>query len=125
MEAKVDIEKLQVLNDRIAQTIDALNQVRLSVHGAQQSLGAQQALGGPAAAGAAQVWPGGISHSPYTQIPTAGVSPFVQTPWLAQQMQGGLAHTMPYGIGRFDPNVASRIAQTFPFAQHEYLPFAY
>jgi hypothetical protein len=31
--AKVDIRKLQLLNDRIAQTIDALNQVRLSVHG--------------------------------------------------------------------------------------------
>jgi hypothetical protein len=31
--AKVDIRKLQVLNDRISQTIEALNQVRLSVHG--------------------------------------------------------------------------------------------
>src|SRR5439155_13912586 len=33
MEAKVDVAKLQLLNDRINQTIDALNQVRLSVHG--------------------------------------------------------------------------------------------
>jgi hypothetical protein len=33
MDAKVDIRKLQLLNDRINQTIDALNQVRLSVHG--------------------------------------------------------------------------------------------
>lgn len=33
MEAKVDVRKLQVLNDRINQTIDALNQVRMSVHG--------------------------------------------------------------------------------------------
>lgn len=33
MEAKVDVRKLQVLNDRINQTIDALNQVRFSVHG--------------------------------------------------------------------------------------------
>src|SRR5215510_44001 len=31
--AKVDIRKLQLLNDRINQCIDALNQVRLSVHG--------------------------------------------------------------------------------------------
>jgi hypothetical protein len=30
---KVDIQKLQLLNDRIAQTIEALNQVRMSVHG--------------------------------------------------------------------------------------------
>jgi hypothetical protein len=33
MEAKVDVRKLQILNDRINQTIDALNQVRVSVHG--------------------------------------------------------------------------------------------
>jgi hypothetical protein len=33
MEARVDVRKLQILNDRINQTIDALNQVRLSVHG--------------------------------------------------------------------------------------------
>lgn len=33
MEAKVDIRKLQILNDRINQTIDALSQVRMSVHG--------------------------------------------------------------------------------------------
>jgi hypothetical protein len=33
MEAKVDVRKLQLLNDRISQTIEALNQVRLSVHG--------------------------------------------------------------------------------------------
>ena len=31
--AKVDIRKLQLLNDRINQCIEALNQVRLSVHG--------------------------------------------------------------------------------------------
>jgi hypothetical protein len=37
MEAKVDVRKLQVLNDRINQTIDALNQVRLSVHGLAHS----------------------------------------------------------------------------------------
>ena len=33
MEAKVDVRKLQILNDRINQTIDALSQVRFSVHG--------------------------------------------------------------------------------------------
>ena len=37
MEAKVDVRKLQILNDRINQTIDALNQVRLSVHGLAHS----------------------------------------------------------------------------------------
>jgi hypothetical protein len=33
MEAKVDIRKLQILNDRVSQMIEALNQVRLSVYG--------------------------------------------------------------------------------------------
>ena len=41
MEAKVDIRKLQLLNDRINQTIDALNQVRLSVHGLSHTAGMQ------------------------------------------------------------------------------------
>jgi hypothetical protein len=35
--AKVDLRKLQLLNDRIAQVIDALNQVRFSVHGLQHT----------------------------------------------------------------------------------------
>ncbi len=39
MEARVDIRKLQLLNDRITQTIDALNQVRWSVHGLQHATG--------------------------------------------------------------------------------------
>jgi hypothetical protein len=34
---KVDMQKLQLLNERIAQTIDALNQLRLSVHGIQHT----------------------------------------------------------------------------------------
>ena len=45
--AKVDIRKLQLLNDRINQCIDALNQVRLSVHGLSHS--SQPSLGNPAA----------------------------------------------------------------------------
>ena len=35
--AKIDIRKLQLLNDRISNTIDALNQVRMSVHGLTHS----------------------------------------------------------------------------------------
>jgi len=44
MEAKVDVRKLQILNDRINQTIDALNQVRISVHGLGHT-GLQSQLG--------------------------------------------------------------------------------
>ncbi|MCB0384852.1 MAG: hypothetical protein KDD43_05620, partial [Bdellovibrionales bacterium] len=37
--AKIDVQKLQLLNDRICQTIDALNQVRMSMHGFTNGLG--------------------------------------------------------------------------------------
>jgi len=72
MEAKVDVRKLQVLNDRINQTIDALNQVRLSVHGVQ-----------------------GLGH---TGIPQPGFMSqgfgFPQTQgWGQQGFTGGLGHT--------------------------------
>ena len=45
--ARVDIRKLQLLNDRINQCLDALNQVRLTVHGLSHS--------GAAAAGAPSI----------------------------------------------------------------------
>jgi len=137
--AKVDIEKLQLLNDRIVQTIEALNQVRMSVHGLQsaRSQGAQIPVG--------QF--GGLSHTggfgqqnPWMQQQT----PFAQqqNPWLLQQQnpwmqqqfpqqfsqqipqyaqQGiggfGLSHTGidPYRLGAVDPTVYARIVQTFPF----------
>src|SRR5438067_7341980 len=56
--AKVDIRKLQLLNDRINQCIDALSQVRLSVHGLASAT--NPALGG--FGGYGQV-PGGLSHT--------------------------------------------------------------
>jgi hypothetical protein len=68
--AKVDIRKLQLLNDRIAQTIEALNQVRLSVHG----LGFAQ--------------PPGVGMPGYVpQYPAA-----FQSPWQTQ----GILHSSPY-----------------------------
>lgn len=47
--AKIDIRKLQLLNDRINQCLDALNQVRLSVHGLSHT--SAQGIGGSVAAG--------------------------------------------------------------------------
>jgi len=88
VDAKVDIRKLQFLNDRIAQVTDALNQVRLSVHGLQQQpqLGfPQQSLygGGPM----------GFQHSPYAGIP--GMIPLgQQSLW-----QGGSQSPMGGGFG--------------------------
>src|SRR5262245_44339203 len=51
--AKVDIRKLQLLNDRINQCIEALNQVRLSVHGLSPS-------------------PAGLGYQGFGQIPPTG-----------------------------------------------------
>ena len=81
VEAKVDIRRLQLLNDRIAQVMDALNQVRLSVHGlthtgapiGQPQLGFQQQL--PYAIGQ----PIGFQHTPYSGVPTS--MPFGQFGW--------------------------------------------
>lgn len=69
MEAKVDVRKLQVLNDRINQTIDALNQVRLSVHGLGHTGNPQlgfmsQGLGFPQTQGwGQQGFTGGLGHT--------------------------------------------------------------
>jgi hypothetical protein len=55
--AKVDIEKLQLLNDRINQVMEALNQVRLSVHGLQTARAQGQVPGASIGGGI------GLSHS--------------------------------------------------------------
>jgi len=74
MEAKVDVRKLQVLNDRINQTIDALNQVRLSVHGLGHT-------GGFMSQGFPQTQWGG--QFPQSQFGQQGM----------QGLTGGLGHT--------------------------------
>lgn len=113
MEARVDIRKLQMLNDRIAQTLDALNQVRLSVHAVAQT-SQIPGFGFPNV---------GLNHTTgtqnYGQITGAGQVPFGQVPaWYANsifpqqqtfpnqfaQQTGwnGLSHTSPenvYGFG--------------------------
>jgi hypothetical protein len=129
MEAKVDIRKLQLLNDRIAQTIEALNQVRLSVHGLQHTgaYGAQgvgmPGLGGLGTVGQQQFVPG-IGQVPYGAFQTLGQSPWgvglqhtgafpgLQAPWapspfvnpmLAGVGIGALGQTgigqVPWGMG--------------------------
>ena len=79
MDAKVDIRKLQFLNDRISQVTDALNQVRLSVHGLQQQpqLGFPPSqMGYPQSPLGFQPPPFGFQHSPYAGM--SGLSPFGQ-----------------------------------------------
>ncbi len=83
--AKVDIRKLQLLNDRITQCIDALTQVRLSVHGLSHTSGLEGAQFGypqnvgldPRLAGAAFAppWTSGLSHTTPGFAPMGGMVP--------------------------------------------------
>ena len=129
--AKVEIRKLQLLNDRINQCIDALNQVRLSVHGLSHTPGVSASTGIP------------FTQSPFTQNPYTGLGTpyapgFVQQAGVIPSQFGphqgvppqfglgqtfnpvlGLSHTSLEGIDPrpvwTDPVMAARIAQTFPY----------
>jgi len=139
--AKVDIRKLQALNDRINQCIEALNQVRLSVHGLSHTTPAAPFIPGipggvsPFAQSPLGVgYPGlgafppsptylpGFSHS--SPIMGSPVAPFA--PGLVPGLNPftGLSHTSPEeSFARpawTDPFLAARIAQTFPYAQYPF-----
>ena len=102
--AKVDIRKLQLLNDRINQTIDALNQVRFSVHGLASAQGLSHAS--PNAGFGQQGI--GQGQNPYASTGQGfGFAPFsgfgFQNPAL------GFAHSaiaqgqVPPGVGSYGP----------------------
>ena len=102
--AKVDIAKLQILNDRICQTLDALNQVRLSAQ--------QMAYNNPQFGG---YTPYGYSpfHTPYQTgnmpVPYAGAYPAVAPTfgWPSQSGFGPFPFNTQfgYGTGNFSPYV--------------------
>jgi hypothetical protein len=110
--AKVDIRKLQLLNDRINQCIDALNQVRLSVHGLSHT-SATAGLGGginPFAAGV----------NPFAPNPTVGFAPYGAPPFASPGFMPGISHSTwgPQAFpGAIDPRLDPRGA-TLPFAGH-------
>jgi hypothetical protein len=137
--AKVDIKKLQILSDRINQCIDALNQVRISVHGLSQGNPFTQggaALGAPGFGqvpglshtspfGAGIANPMALGQNPYANpYATLGVPqgfPGIGQPAFGALGQFGLSHTSPEGIDAFpgstwsDPYLAARVTQTFPY----------
>jgi len=147
MEAKVDIRKLQLLNDRITQTIDALNQVRLTVHGlghstpygqmnpwtsgfGQQSFGQQSygqqpwgQFGGQQSLGQ----PFGAGVNPYLSGTMGGFqhsNPLTQNPLISQVLGGqygnpDLIENQYLLVRASDP---SRISATFPFAFQPHSP---
>jgi hypothetical protein len=134
MEAKVDMRRLQLLNDRIAQVMEALNQVRFSVHGLQHSVPtttqfnpwAQQAYGlGTTGIGNTVGINPGLGYTPYQQTwvnPLLGLShsPFEQIdPTSTARFGIDPTSTLRFGI---DPFTTARVAQTFPFAYSAVAP---
>jgi hypothetical protein len=100
--AKVDIRKLQTLNDCINRTIEALNQVRLTVHGVQS-------IGTPSYLGA---------------YPGAFASPFAIAPQLVGQIPGqvpglipGIAHSAQSPFAQAFTNPWNNVAQLQAAAQ--------
>lgn len=103
--AKVDIKKLQLLNDRISQCIDALNQVRLSVHGLSHSTATGQGIG-------AQQIGAGLETGPQGYGAGFGV-PQGAAPWTS-----GLAHSaLGYGQPGFGPQFGLQPMPQMSFAQ--------
>jgi hypothetical protein len=82
---KVDMQRLQLLNERIAQTLDALNQVRQSAHGIQHTpTGVAPWQYG--VYGAAAVPPYATTQTPYA------TGPFATSPYAAPFF-AGIQHT--------------------------------
>jgi hypothetical protein len=114
--AKVDLRKLQLLNDRITQVIDALNQVRFSVHGLQHTTGnfiGQVPMTTPYNT---------QMSSPFGGWNTGGMSPWNQIPFV--NPVNGLNHsdvTDPFTAQRISQELASRYGQVVPMPS----PFPY
>ena len=122
--AKVDIRKLQLLNDRINQCIDALNQVRLSVHGLSQGLSHTSPQGQVGLNPGSQYSQGfsGFGANPFIQGAVnpfqAGVNPFGQTG--VNPFGPTSFGQMPIGQNPLTPGFAPGLSHTTgqsPFAQ--------
>jgi hypothetical protein len=105
--AKVDIRKLQTLNDCINRTIEALNQVRLSVHGGSLSHSAPMGVQGIGA----QAWgayPGAFG-TPFGIPQQFGIGQQFGIPQVG--MVPGIA-----GLGHTAAAYLQNLAQTTPYA---------
>ena len=140
---RVDLRKLQVLNDRINQTIDALTQLRQSVHGFSPTVGSA-GLSHSSGMGYANPYAAayGIGSAIPQGIPSAAIGSMLGNPTAAQGFGTtpwgwspvGLSHSSIQGIPSFggisqlggiemnpwtrfvDQASAYRIAQSFPYA---------
>jgi hypothetical protein len=132
--AKVDIRRLQLLCDRINQTIEALNQVRMSVHGLTHSNVNPNVVGLGGIPSGVSGFPIGVNTfgvgatNPFASIGSP-VAPFglgafpqgVPSPWgLSSLSPVGINHSAaelsdPSLLARIDPFLSARLVQTFPF----------
>ena len=97
---KVDIQKLQLLNDRIAQTIDALNQVRMSAHGIHHTPALSPWAVNPYTTYGTSPFVQGSYPTPYSQFTPYSV-PFAPTPYpttLGAGIQHSSAQYVPYTV---------------------------
>lgn len=129
MEVKVDIQKLQLLNDRIAQTIDALNQVRMSVYGITSQPMLPFGMTGSSGFGGAGLLHAGPGTSPYfTGVPGVSpyfgggqnISPYLQGMQGVQGMQGRpdlawFAQSNPMWYGGLSHTDFGRGGQGYPY----------
>ena len=132
MDARVDLNKLQILNDRICQTIDALNQVRLSVRAVNQGQGIPTPYSTPVGFQHSTPWygamqnvspwntpfgvpglgPMGLHHSPLQQ----SAVPYGVSPYFPQGLQHSTQDIYDLQLAQLRAQDQFRVAQTFPFA---------
>jgi hypothetical protein len=117
--AKVDIRKLQLLNDRINQCIDALNQVRLSVHGLSQGLSHTSPQQGQTGLNPGSQYPQGFGNNPFQAGVNPFGNPFGQT-GVNPFAQAGFGQQMPLGQSPLNQGFAPGLSHTSgqsPFGQ--------
>lgn len=128
----VDIRRLQNLSDSISRTIDALNQVRLSVYAnvTPSVFGVAQGIGGLAHAAAQNAFVNGALANQFVNplanvvLANALTNPLAN-PYAALATVTGLGHTA-FDAAYADPYNAARIAATSPFSQWGYSsPYAW
>ncbi len=95
---KIDMQRLQLLNDRIAQTIDALNQLRLTVHGIQHTPATVNPWGG---------YPTGYGPQ-FVQPTSFGYNPGQFGGFVGGGYSNGFSHTS------WEPQWQPHITPTFP-----------